>query len=127
MNHGDHPGHRGSLGAYCGFFPLTYVVSDRRVLQVHQIQSGQVIIDLCSVAKELVENSLDAGATTIGRCSLTYAQASISGINRVLFFSEVRFKNNGLDLVEVQDNGSGISPENYENVGELRVFTLGIF
>ncbi|KGO74651.1 DNA mismatch repair protein, C-terminal [Penicillium italicum] len=61
---------------------------------VHQIQSGQVIVDLCSVAKELVENSLDAGATTI----------------------EVRFKNNGLDLIEVQDNGSGISPENYENI-----------
>ncbi|KAJ5716055.1 hypothetical protein N7493_007966 [Penicillium malachiteum] len=61
---------------------------------VHQIQSGQVITDLCSVAKELVENSLDAKATTI----------------------EVRFKDNGLDLIEVQDNGSGISPENYEHV-----------
>ncbi|KAL4803494.1 hypothetical protein BDV18DRAFT_41666 [Aspergillus unguis] len=61
---------------------------------VHQIQSGQVIVDLNSVIKELVENSLDAGATSI----------------------EVRFKNNGLDLIEVQDNGSGISPENYDNV-----------
>ncbi|GKZ25666.1 hypothetical protein AbraIFM66951_002971 [Aspergillus brasiliensis] len=61
---------------------------------VHQIQSGQVIVDLCSVAKELVENSLDAGATSI----------------------EIRFKNNGLDLIEVQDNGSGISPDNYANV-----------
>ncbi|KAF4176527.1 hypothetical protein CNMCM7927_004054 [Aspergillus lentulus] len=61
---------------------------------VHQIQSGQVIVDLCSVVKELVENSLDAGATSI----------------------EVRFKNNGLESIEVQDNGSGISPENYENV-----------
>ena len=61
---------------------------------VHQIQSGQVIVDLCSVVKELVENSLDAGATNI----------------------EVRFRNNGLDLIEVQDNGSGISSANYESV-----------
>ncbi|KAL2825196.1 hypothetical protein BDW59DRAFT_146588 [Aspergillus cavernicola] len=61
---------------------------------VHQIQSGQVIVDLNSVVKELVENSLDAGATSI----------------------EVRFRNNGLDLIEVQDNGGGISPDNYENV-----------
>lgn len=32
---------------------------------------------------------------------------------------EVRFKNNGLDLIEVQDNGGGISPENYEGLGML--------
>ncbi|PVI08751.1 DNA mismatch repair protein MutL [Periconia macrospinosa] len=61
---------------------------------VHQIQSGQVIVDLNSVCKELVENSLDAGATSI----------------------EVRFRNNGLDAIEVQDNGSGISPEDYDTI-----------
>ncbi|KAK3398504.1 hypothetical protein B0T20DRAFT_469478 [Sordaria brevicollis] len=61
---------------------------------IHQIQSGQVIVDLCSVAKELVENALDAGATTI----------------------DVRFKNQGLDSIEVQDNGSGISSSNYESI-----------
>ena len=61
---------------------------------IHQIQSGQVIVDLCSVVKELVENSLDANATSI----------------------DVRFKNQGLDLIEVQDNGDGISPENYETI-----------
>ncbi|XMA16578.1 hypothetical protein WAI453_009369 [Rhynchosporium graminicola] len=61
---------------------------------VHQIQSGQVIVDLCSVVKELVENSLDAGATNI----------------------DVRFKNQGLDAIEVQDNGDGISPHNYDTL-----------
>ena len=35
---------------------------------VHQICSGQVILDLSIAIKELVENSLDAGATCIGRC-----------------------------------------------------------
>lgn len=29
---------------------------------------------------------------------------------------DVRFKNQGLDSIEVQDNGSGISPDNYESV-----------
>lgn len=53
-----------------------------------------MIVDLCSVAKELVENGLDAGATSI----------------------EVRFKNQGLDSIEVQDNGSGISAANYEGL-----------
>ncbi|KAH7133458.1 hypothetical protein EDB81DRAFT_803970 [Dactylonectria macrodidyma] len=61
---------------------------------VHQIQSGQVIVDLCSVVKELVENSIDAEATSI----------------------DIRFKNQGLDLIEIQDNGIGISPDNYPSV-----------
>jgi DNA mismatch repair protein PMS2 len=29
----------------------------------------------------------------------------------------VRFKNNGLDSIEVQDNGHGISPNDYETIG----------
>ncbi|KAM0472890.1 hypothetical protein ACHAPX_008567 [Trichoderma viride] len=61
---------------------------------VHRIQSGQVIVDLCSVVKELIENSIDSGATIL----------------------DVRFKNQGLDSIEVQDNGSGIAPANYSSV-----------
>jgi len=44
---------------------------------VHQIQAGQVIVDLCSVAKELVENGFDAGATAIGRVILSRALVNL--------------------------------------------------
>lgn len=33
---------------------------------VHRITSGQVVVDLQTAVKELVENSVDAGATVIG-------------------------------------------------------------
>ena len=32
--------------------------------------------------------------------------------------SDVRFKGNGLESIEVQDNGVGIASENYETVGK---------
>ncbi|KAI0324978.1 DNA mismatch repair protein MutL [Cubamyces sp. BRFM 1775] len=61
---------------------------------IHKITSGQVVVDLQTAVKELVENSLDAGATTI----------------------EVRFKNYGLESFEVIDNGSGIAPADYDSI-----------
>jgi len=33
---------------------------------IHQICSGQVVLDLATAVKELIENSLDAGADNIG-------------------------------------------------------------
>lgn len=33
---------------------------------IHRITSGQVVIDLQTAVKELVENSIDAGSTNIG-------------------------------------------------------------
>ncbi|KAG8771401.1 hypothetical protein FRC15_003428 [Serendipita sp. 397] len=61
---------------------------------VHRITSSQVVVDLQTAIKELVENSLDAGATVI----------------------EVRIKEYGLKLIEVIDNGTGISKDDYETV-----------
>ncbi|TFK95435.1 histidine kinase-like ATPase [Pterulicium gracile] len=62
---------------------------------VHRITSGQVVIDLQTAVKELVENSIDAGATNI---------------------EEVRFTQYGLTSIQVIDNGSGIAPEDYDSI-----------
>ncbi|CAJ0871501.1 3560_t:CDS:2 [Entrophospora sp. SA101] len=61
---------------------------------IHKICSGQVILDLAMAAKELVENSLDAKAKTI----------------------EIRFKEYGLQSIEVIDDGTGIHEQNYESL-----------
>ncbi len=45
---------------------------------VHKISSGQVVVDLQTAVKELVENSLDAGATNIGvSCSNRVVRAEV--------------------------------------------------
>ncbi|KAK6937391.1 DNA mismatch repair protein, S5 domain 2-like [Dillenia turbinata] len=59
---------------------------------IHRICAGQVILDLSSAVKELVENSLDAGATSI----------------------EIALKNYGEEWFQVIDNGCGISPNNFK-------------
>jgi len=53
---------------------------------------AQVVLDLASAAKELLENSLDAGATSV----------------------DIRLKDCGASLMEVADNGSGVAPHNYQ-------------
>jgi hypothetical protein len=49
---------------------------------VHRIHSGQVILSLENAVKELLENSLDAGASIIGKCSVV---SVISGPARYFF------------------------------------------
>ncbi|XP_067162721.1 mismatch repair endonuclease PMS2 isoform X2 [Apteryx mantelli] len=61
---------------------------------VHQICSGQVVLNLGTAVKELVENSLDAGATNV----------------------DIKLKDYGAELIEVSDNGSGVEEENFEGL-----------
>lgn len=61
---------------------------------VLQICSSQVVVDLKSAVKELVENSLDANSTQI----------------------DVKFFSSGLLGFEVIDNGKGIKEMDFENV-----------
>lgn len=58
-----------------------------------------------------MENSLDAGATNIGMAQQRAKYDSSDAI-----YTDVRFKNQGLESIEVQDNGAGISPHNYETL-----------
>ena len=46
--------------------PDTFSIKALDKESIHRISSGQVVIDLQTAVKELVENSLDAGATSIG-------------------------------------------------------------
>ena len=62
------------------------ILSDR---VANQIAAGEVIERPVAVVKELVENSIDAGATRI----------------------EVEFRNGGKSYLRIEDNGKGMSPD----------------
>ena len=61
-----------------------------------RICSDQVVVDLRSALKELVENALDAGATKI----------------------EVKLREHGAESLEVSDNGGGIAKDNLAGVAQ---------
>lgn len=53
---------------------------------VHRICSGQVVLNLGTAVKELVENSLDAGATNIGNSSSNFITSQAHRLPKHIFF-----------------------------------------
>ncbi|XP_052816782.1 mismatch repair endonuclease PMS2-like [Mya arenaria] len=61
---------------------------------VHRICSGQVVLTLATAVKELLENSIDAGATIV----------------------DIKLKDYGSEQIEVSDNGSGVQECNFQGL-----------
>lgn len=71
-------------------------INQIEVRDVHRLTSGQVIVDLATATKELVDNSIDANAKQI----------------------EIIFKNYGVDSIECSDDGDGVPLEDHESLAK---------
>ncbi|KAH9498232.1 Mismatch repair endonuclease pms2 [Bulinus truncatus] len=83
-----------TTGDFLSATPTAKTIQAIDKTSVHKICSGQVVLTLATAVKELVENSIDAGATTV----------------------EIKLKEYGSESIEVSDNGHGVDEANFEGL-----------
>lgn len=64
----------------------------------------KVVLNLATAVKELVENALDANATII----------------------EVKLREQGIDSIEVSDNGQGVEDSNFEGLSKWKLYRVSV-
>lgn len=70
--------------------------TNKQLASIVLIINQKVVLNLATAVKELVENALDAGATIV----------------------EVKLRDQGIESIEVCDNGDGVSESNFEGLSK---------
>ena len=85
----------------------------------YQLEAEQVIPDLSSALKELVENALDSNPSTISkRLFIKFISYKVLAIT---------FVNHGFDSIIVEDDGDGIQSEDMSEIGTTTFRSIIIY